>query len=145
MARLNLLTGKWIEDKKKKKKKLPERKVEDEIDAYLKENKIYARVIKSDGRKLPNGKWIPSRQGRGISDRIGILPSGRFLAIEIKAEGKRNSASEEQIEFLTTIINNNGLGLVADCVDDIKKALAMTKQELLDFLPKIKTQSHLQF
>lgn len=139
--RLNLLTGKWEEDKPKKKNSLPERDVEKEIDSFLKSNGIYSRVIKSDGRKLPNGKWIPSRQGRGISDRIAILhPNGRFLAIEIKASGKRSSASEEQIMFLTMIIQMGGIGVVADSVECVKKALAMSKQELLDYLPEIKKE-----
>lgn len=142
MPKLDLLTGKWLPDKPKRKKsaRLPEAKVGDDVDAYLKSLGFYMRVIKSDGRKLPNGRWIPSKQGRGISDRIGITDTGRFIAVEIKAQGKRNTATDEQIDFLTRIIKNNGIGLVADSVDCVKAALPMSKQELLDYLPKPKTE-----
>ena len=116
--------GKYIEDKpKRKSKRLPEAKVGDAVDKFMREYGAYMRTIKSDGRKLPNGKWIPSRQGRGISDRIGVLPGGRFIAIELKAPGKKNTATEEQINFLEKVIHTGGCGVVADSVDCVQKAL----------------------
>lgn len=138
---INFLTGKYIADKpRRKSKKLPEAKVGEEVDAYLKSIGAYLRTIKSDGRKLPNGKWIPSTQGRGISDRIGLLPGGRFLAIELKAPGRLRSATEEQIEFLRNIINLGGIGVVADSVECVRVALTQSREELLETLPKIKKE-----
>lgn len=142
--RLDLLTGRWIEDKPKrsKTKRLPEASVGDHVDAYLKSLGFYMRVIKSDGQKLSSGRWIPSKQGRGISDRIGVTDTGRFIGVELKAEGKRKDLTDEQRDFLTRIIRNGGIGVVADSVESVKAALSMSKEELLDFLPKPKTEDY---
>ena len=144
MATFNYLLGKYMPDApKRKNKKLPEAQICEQIDTYLKSIGAYMRTIKSDGRKLPNGRWIPSSQGKGISDRIGLVNGGRFLAVEVKAKGKRSTATSEQLEFLTKIIDLGGCGVVADSVECVKKALAMSKQELLDYLPTKKEPARL--
>jgi hypothetical protein len=140
MARLNLLSGVWIEEKPKRKYKAPEADVAKYVDAYLCKIGAYMRVIKSDGRKLPNGRWIPSKQGKGISDRIGVLPGGRFCAVELKAQGKRDTATPEQLSFLRSVINKGGFGAVVDSVACLERALMMNQEELLKFLPSIKKE-----
>jgi hypothetical protein len=138
---INFLKGEFIPDKPKRKNKNPEAKVGEKVDAYLKSIGAYMRTIKSDGRKLPNGRWIPSSQGRGISDRIGVLPGGRFIAVELKAVGKKATATTEQLDFLSRVIALGGCGLVADSVEDVKAALNMDQTELLNALPqKSKTE-----
>ena len=47
----------------------------------------------------------------GVSDILGILPSGRFLAIECKRP-VGGVLSQAQKEFLRKIAENNGLALV---------------------------------
>lgn len=145
---LNLLTGKFKKDLKEKKRTLPEAEVGKQVDDYLSLIGVYFRTIKSDGTKMPNGQWHKSQQGAGISDRIGVVPvSGKFLAIELKAKGKKKSLSEAQYKFLLHIISCDGIGCVADSVEDVKKALASSKQELLDELEKwnpIKTEYSLE-
>jgi len=135
---LDFLTGKWIEKPERKRtKKLPEAQVGDAVDAYLCSVGAYVRAIKSDGRKLPNGKWIPSKQGRGISDRLVWLPEGVFLAVELKAQGKKRDATVEQLDFLRRIIKLGHRGCVADSVECVKLALAQTKSEMLGDLDKL--------
>lgn len=57
----------------------------------------------------------------GSSDIIGILPDGRFLAIEVKAHyGK---VSPEQQTFIDTINANGGLAFVAFSVGDVMAQL----------------------
>ena len=47
----------------------------------------------------------------GVSDIIGVLPDGRFIAVECKREiGGR--VSEKQQRFIDNVNNNNGLALV---------------------------------
>jgi len=69
-------------------------------------------------------KYIPS-QIRGVSDIIGILPDGRFLAIEVKREG--NKLTEWQKWFLNEINMRKGVGIVAYSVDDVETRLIQEK------------------
>jgi len=55
----------------------------------------------------------------GSSDIIGILPDGRFLAIECKyGKGK---TTPEQDAFLAEITRNGGEAFIARSVDDVQK------------------------
>lgn len=51
----------------------------------------------------------------GISDICGVLPNGKFLAIECKRPGGK--PSPEQIEFIDNVNGNGGVGFVADNLD----------------------------
>lgn len=57
----------------------------------------------------------------GLSDIIGQLTDGRFLAIECKRPGK--TATAEQWQFLCNVNRNNGVGFVAVSVDDVRAQL----------------------
>lgn len=120
--RLDLLSGRWIEEQKRKRKRTqPEERVKDLIKEWLESQGCYIRVIKSDGRKLPNGKWIPSKQGRGISDLIGVAPDGRFVAVEVKAPGREKRATPEQVLFIDEIKRRGGFAMIASSVDQVRK------------------------
>jgi hypothetical protein len=54
---------------------------------------------------------------RGSADIIGILPDGRFLAIECKT--KKNKLSPAQDYFLKQIKANGGVAILAYSVDDV--------------------------
>lgn len=58
---------------------------------------------------------------KGSFDIIGILPDGRFLAIEVKNEKGR--VSEFQQLFIDNINNNHGVAFVARSIDDVIKNL----------------------
>ena len=58
----------------------------------------------------------------GSSDIIGILPDGRFLAVECKRE-KGGRLSEKQIEFLDTIKKNGGVAVCVNSVDELAKII----------------------
>jgi hypothetical protein len=57
----------------------------------------------------------------GSSDIEGVLPGGRFLAVECKANGGR--LSPEQKKFLAEIQNLGGMAVVAKSYRDIETAL----------------------
>lgn len=58
---------------------------------------------------------------KGSADIIGLLPSGKFLAIEVKtATGKQ---SEVQAEFQNGIEGNNGVYILARSTDDLQRQL----------------------
>jgi hypothetical protein len=123
---LNLLTGKWIEEPKKRSN--PEAKVGHAVDKYIESIGGYVRTIKSDGTKTATG-WRKSAQGSGISDRLCWLESGQSLAIELKSPGRKSTLSDAQYRFLSKLLERGHRACVADSVDDVKKALASTIEE----------------
>ncbi|GHT89395.1 hypothetical protein FACS1894137_18550 [Spirochaetia bacterium] len=58
---------------------------------------------------------------KGSSDILGILPGGRFLAIEVKAPGGR--LSPEQKQFLAEIRELGGLAVMVRDWKEIDSAL----------------------
>lgn len=139
-GRLNLLTGQWQEEKKKKKQS-PERAVGRAVDDYCTKHGIFIREIKTTGTQR-GGKWTRSAMGKGISDRIGcIYPSGRFIAIELKAPGKKNTVTPEQYDYLLKVIKAGGVGVLADRVEDVAAALLSSKEALLSTLKKFEPRT----
>lgn len=132
--RLDLLTGKYIEDKPSKKS--PEASVGRLVDAFLQSLGGYVRSINSGGVKTDSG-WRRSGQGSGISDRLCWLPNGKFIAVELKAPGKKRTLSEAQFNFLMKVINLDHVGCVADSVDCVKLALTQSKQERIETLKTV--------
>lgn len=63
----------------------------------------------------------------GASDIIGIIPGGRFIAVECKA-GK-GKLSDLQKDYLKTVTDNGGLAIVAKSYVDIEKALRLTEEK----------------
>lgn len=57
----------------------------------------------------------------GISDILGVLPTGHALAVEVKKWP--NKPSDKQDAFLERVAQNNGLAVVAWSVDDVIAAL----------------------
>lgn len=53
----------------------------------------------------------------GTSDILGLLPNGRFLAIEVKRPGGK--PTEAQLEFIDNINANGGLAFVSDNLDKV--------------------------
>lgn len=53
----------------------------------------------------------------GKSDIIGVLPDGRFLAIEVKRKGGK--VSEAQQSFISNVLGNGGVAFVAMSLEDL--------------------------
>ncbi len=78
----------------------------------------------SGGARLPgrNGKSQFVRFSRpGISDILGFLKDGRFLAVEGKV-GK-NTPTEAQQEFIDRVRAAGGVGIIAYSIDDVERGL----------------------
>lgn len=85
---------------------------------YLELKKIYAWTNKTTGTWDVKGNFF--RKGstlKGVSDILGILKGGKFLAIEIKKKG--NYASQEQKLFIKNINDRGGIAFVAYSIDDV--------------------------
>jgi hypothetical protein len=87
---------------------------------YLQVRGIYHWRNSVGSVQIRPGQWY--RFGKiGSSDILGVLPGGRFLAIEVKAPGGR--LSPEQKQFLAEIRDLGGLAVVAKSYRDIEAAL----------------------
>lgn len=104
-----------------------EKEIENEILCFLNEIGIFAWKNQSvgiyDERKKCYRRPKNRHHIKGVSDIIGILPSGRFIGIEVKSESGR--ASEDQLKFITRANDRNGLCFISRSVeqtyDEIEK------------------------
>jgi len=84
---------------------------------YLRLKGIYCWKNSTVGIYNPkSGGYIPSN-AKGVSDILGILPGGRFLAIEVKRPGGR--PSEHQTAFIQEINRHGGVAFIAYSIEDL--------------------------
>lgn len=105
----------------------PERLIENAIFAFLKSKNIMCWKTDSVGifnpvRKVYMKSHNPHRI-RGVSDCLGILPDGRFLALEVKAP--KGYPTKEQKEFVANIIKNGGVAAVVRSVQEVEELLKL--------------------
>ena len=112
---------KWKIHEEKTENKRPRRRYQTSEKAlrntilhYLNLKGIYAWK-QNTGAMQVEGRFIRF-SSPGVSDIIGILPDGRFLAIETKVTGK---LTRHQEVFLENIRERGGIAVVARLVDDV--------------------------
>ncbi len=80
------------------------------------------RAWRNNTGALPDATGRPVRFGlAGSSDILGVLPGGRFLAVECKAPGGRTTDLQDQ--FLDSVTQAGGLALVVRSMDDLRRGL----------------------
>lgn len=98
-----------------------EKHIENQILSWLALKKIFAFKHDSVGIFDPVKKTYRIRNNvrtvRGVSDILGILPGGRFLAIEVKRPS--GVVSEHQQTFLNAVNQAGGAGFVARSLQDV--------------------------
>lgn len=108
-----------------KSSRLSESDIQTLILAWLLTQKFFVWRNKSEGTFDPlTGKRRAMNQvgaKKGVPDILGILPDGRFLAIEVKTQTGKVSA--EQGDFIRQANTLGGLALVARSLDDVKAHL----------------------
>lgn len=88
--------------------------------AYLQLNGVYCWRNNTGATKTAHG-FV--RYGKvGSSDILGILPNGKFIAVECKRE-KGGVVSEKQKEFLEMIVKNQGVAIVANSIESLQEKL----------------------
>ena len=104
---------------------MKEREIQKMILDYLRYQKIFCWKNNSIGiYKAKTGQYIPIGM-KGVSDILGILSDGRFLAIEVKQE--KTKPTDNQKEFINNINKHGGLAFIARSVDDVMKMLKINK------------------
>lgn len=94
-----------------------EKEVQAAIMEYLAYRKIFCWKEHSGGLPMDGGEWLMPIGLRGKSDILGVLPGGRFLAIEVKR--RTGAVRPEQQEFIDNVNRSGGLAFVARSVDDV--------------------------
>lgn len=77
--------------------------------------------VNSGMLQLDEDRFIRFNTKRGMSDIIGQMRDGRFLAVEVKREGA--VLLEHQEDFLNEVRANGGIAFVARSIDDCIAAL----------------------
>ena len=67
-------------------------------------------------------KGADVKNGKAVTDIIGMLTDGRFFAIEAKRAGEK--PTEEQQWFISLVIAAGGIAGVAETWIDVEKLLA---------------------
>ena len=109
-----------MEQKPLLKMKMPEpleKEIQSAILEYLHARRIFCWKEHSAGIPIENGTRFMPIGLKGKADILGVLPSGRFLAIEVKRPSGRLSPDQE--DFLENINVNGGLAFVAKSIDDV--------------------------
>ena len=98
-----------------------EQGIQSAILAFLRAYRIACYKHQNSGiYSVKRQSYIPSHT-RGVSDIIGCLPGGRFLAIEVKAP--KGKPTTEQLQFIDMINQAGGLAFVAHSVEEVQEKL----------------------
>lgn len=99
----------------------PEKLIQQEILYYLhlqKAVKFFWRNNTGAVKAQYKGKSRFIRFGEaGLSDILGIMNDGKFLAIEVKTE--KGILTQKQLEFIERILEAKGIAFVARSVKDV--------------------------
>lgn len=98
--------------------------------SVLKEMNIFCWRQNTGAFQTKNGGFFRSSMA-GVSDILGILPDGRFLAVECKRE-KGGILSSKQIEFLGKVDQNKGVAIVASDAEKLRELLICIMQQELN-------------
>jgi hypothetical protein len=114
--------------------KLPrplEREIQTQCLEYLRAAGVFAWRNNTGARPVGEGRGRRYlRFGTpGSSDVIGVLPDGRFLAVEVKRPGG-GKVSLAQEDFLGRVTRAGGVALVVRSVDDLRAYLRLEGYEV---------------
>jgi hypothetical protein len=92
---------------------------------WLALHRIFAWRNNTGAYRTPSGAFV--RYGQvGSSDILGILPGGRFLAVECKTATGRQRKAQEVFEAM--VIRNGGVYILARSTSDLERALVPLPQ-----------------
>ena len=98
----------------------PERAVQRAILLYLRVKGCIVAVTDA-GAAYRAGAFFGDSVPAGWPDITGLLPSGRFIGVECKASGGRQSPVQKAME--EAIRKRNGIYILAKSVDDVERGL----------------------
>tara|TARA_R100000458_G_scaffold27757_1_gene25369 strand:+ start:13098 stop:13463 length:366 start_codon:yes stop_codon:yes gene_type:complete len=99
-----------LNNNKKQKRKKDEKTIQREIKEFLNKNHFSIDVV-----------TISIYGQKGMADLVGCAPDGRFVSIEVKAEGGKLTRLQER--WLQEKQKRNAIAFMAYDVDDVKSIL----------------------
>jgi hypothetical protein len=135
-----------VKSDRRQKNQKPEKEVQKKIIPLLKTLGIFANVVESKAVfSASSGRYISGQASAGFPDIVGINPAGFFVAVELKAPGKRSSLKSHQREFLLQVIALNGFACCTDSPENflqtynswLNSPSEMRKDLLISSLPKV--------
>lgn len=101
-----------------------EKDVKASILSYLHARGIIAWNNHRGAGVMKHGGFVRWGGMKGSSDILGVMPGGRFIAIETKRRKGTYGTTEEQDEFLEKIVDQGGIAFVARSVNDVVDQLS---------------------
>jgi len=98
----------------------PESKVKNECLRYLEKRGFFVWNNPTGTVRIAPDRWVHFGR-KGSSDIIGVMPDGRFLAVEVKA--MRGRLSSEQSAFLEKVRGLGGVAVLARSFSELDNAL----------------------
>ena len=98
----------------------PERAVQKACVAVLRRHGALVAVTDA-GAAYRAGAFFGDAIPRGWPDITGLLPDGRFIGVECKAPGGRQSPAQKRME--AEISKRNGIYVLARSVEDVTRAI----------------------
>lgn len=123
--------------KTSRKNKKPEEELAKKVIEFLKLKQfVVVRIDAGSPYLAARGYRIQTKTKPGTSDILAVDKVGRFWAIELKAKGRKSTLSDSQHEFIRRVIENNGVGICIDSLDDLRMIVTKSEAGLLsrDFL-----------
>lgn len=109
--------------------KIPERAIQGQILQYLHYRGVKAYRINAG--MIPTGEKRSRRMIRlapkGFSDIMGVMPGGRAIFVECKAEGGKPTQFQEM--FLDEMRQQGAVCIVARSIDDVERELEVQTGE----------------
>jgi len=105
----------------RRKRASPERAVQKACLVWLRRQGAIVAVTDA-GAAYRAGAFYGDAIPAGWPDITGLLPNGRFIGVECKAKGGRQSTAQKRIE--REIRKRNGLYVLARSVEDLAKGIA---------------------
>ena len=106
-----------------RKNKRPEKEVEKQVLEWCRKQDFHIAVVESKAvYSASAGRFLQGQAPSGFPDLVGLTLAGIFVAIELKAPGRRSTLRPAQREFLTQVISRNGFGIVTDSVEFLENS-----------------------
>lgn len=112
--------------KRRQKNKQPEKEVEADCLFWMRSMRWDVQIYEAKASySAQSGRWTRQTMQAGTVDCQGVMPSGRFVAVEFKAPGKLKTfnlvKNIRQRTYLIDKINSNAFACVVDSAELLKE------------------------
>jgi hypothetical protein len=100
----------------------PEKETEKQVLAWCKSQGWSVSIVESKAVFSPRaGRFVHGQAKAGFADIVGLTDQGVFVAIELKAKGRRSTLREAQRRYLVDVIGKHGFAVCVDSQENLSK------------------------